>query len=131
MFLIIVHPCRVSIESLACSLGIISPRDIGFKQSSDTNFFSQEVKRRYMISFLILLVSYTFAFINPDLERGLAFVGATGGVTMCFILPTIFHVILADFETEKRSIAIALWISIFGAACGIAEVIVLFIVSPS
>lgn len=134
-FIIIVHPCRISIESFACTWRYFSPRVSGYTQLTDPDTFvgspRQEGTRRYILSFVILVATYTFALAIPNLEEFLAFAGATGGVTMCFILPTLFYVIMSDFKNEKNSMIIALCISVFGVICGVAQVVALFISAHS
>ena len=131
----IVHPCRVALESLFCTMRYFSPRISGYTQLTNPDTFlgtgQEEGKRRYILSLVILVAAYTCAFCIPNLEEFLAFVGATGGVTMCFILPTLFYIHLADFESGKQRMAIALWISVFGVLCGASQVIALFISAQS
>ena len=134
LIIAIVHPCRVAVESLACTLRYFPPRISGYTQLTNPDTFlggHEELRRRYILSFIILVAAYTFAFVIPNLEEFLAFVGATGGVVMCFVLPTIFYVHLADFESARNSMGIALWISIFGVVIGIAQILALFVSAKS
>eukprot|EP00158_Paraphelidium_tribonemae_P003339 Partr_v1_DN26050_c0_g1_i1_m276 putative Solute carrier family 38 member len=50
------------------------------------------------ITCVILLASYSIAFVTSELDKVLAFVGSTGSTTICYILPAIFYLKLKQNE---------------------------------
>jgi amino acid permease len=81
------HPCRTALESLLCSLKYISPLFNGYapiatSTASTVGDVPNEKIRRWLLSGVILLLTYIFSFLIQNLDSILALVGATGGVIM-------------------------------------------------
>lgn len=65
--------------------------------------------RKQLVTTVIILYSYIVAIFVPNLDEVLAFVGATGGVFVCFILPSIFYLKLTkEHDGFGRTLCIML-----------------------
>jgi amino acid permease len=120
--------CRVALDSLWDSLRPFSL----FKQYSqvpnedrDELEYPQVQKKFHLLTWIIIVISFGFAFSVPNLNVYLALVGATGGVAMCYVLPAVFvwKLGLLDLTTQSTAFMIA----ILGIGCGLLQVISLFV----
>ncbi|KAJ3320324.1 Clusterin-associated protein 1 [Boothiomyces sp. JEL0866] len=95
------HPCRLAMESLynyfkdEMFIGYSEIPDDDNSSYSPLNLEEDVLltreSRRMVLSTVILALSYATAFVIPNLDFYLAFVGATGGVFMCYVLPTLCY----------------------------------------
>ncbi|KAJ3302330.1 hypothetical protein HDV03_005163 [Kappamyces sp. JEL0829] len=119
-----IHPCRIALESLLCSFKYLSPISNGYSRLANQPAFPVDAEqRRYKLTLVMTLIIYVSAFCFPNLETILSFVGATGGVAMCYIIPTMFFFAVSDWNTNGHSMLLALAISLVGGLCGLAQVL--------
>jgi len=71
-----IHPCRTSILNL---VGVITPR-------------AKSKVVTYITTIILCTITYTVAFFVDDLGIVFNIVGASGSVTLCYILPGAFYV---------------------------------------
>ncbi|KAI8901352.1 transmembrane amino acid transporter protein-domain-containing protein [Globomyces pollinis-pini] len=135
------HPCRVSIDSLLGTIfdldGLGAYEEISSEVTDSyfprrwcfqRKYFSTEQGRRISSSITIIVLAYTCAFLVPHLEMILVFVGATGGVIMCYILPCVFYCNVTrpnEHTSWKRIFSII--IAILAGLCGMLQILSLFI----
>jgi len=71
-----IHPCRTSLLNL---LSVLTPK-------------AKTPLALYSVTLLLCVVTYTVSFFVQDLGIVFSIVGATGSVTLCYILPGSFYV---------------------------------------
>ncbi|TPX54955.1 hypothetical protein PhCBS80983_g05669 [Powellomyces hirtus] len=107
------HPARASIDKIITSIAPKATATLvhGTEEAVDER---QPVVRRIpggistrrwmAITLTLMTASLLLAVVMNDLGKVLAFVGATGSTTICYILPGLFYYKHSKVEEQKRSL---------------------------
>ncbi|KAJ3303091.1 hypothetical protein HDV03_004170 [Kappamyces sp. JEL0829] len=87
------HPCRNSLDK-------VLPHPDGVRPSLGT---AMSHTRFSLLTMGIMVASYLLAVTVKDLSTVLAFVGATGSTTICYILPGVFYYKLCENQAAPGS----------------------------
>ncbi|KAJ1339364.1 hypothetical protein BSLG_006018 [Batrachochytrium salamandrivorans] len=82
----------------------------------------QEHSRSYILTTSILVFTYLMSLWFNTLEDVLSFVGGTGGVIMCFVMPALFYWNLTTPETGGWRRPFSVMLAATGSICGILNI---------
>jgi len=97
-----IHPCRI------CIINLLKPVFGYFKWTIT------EIVYHYSVSLLLFTTTFLVAFFLDDLTTVFSIVGATGSVTLCYILPGLFYVKLKWEKKWTPTKVMAVVLLVFG-----------------
>ncbi|OAJ44597.1 hypothetical protein BDV3_002235 [Batrachochytrium dendrobatidis] len=143
-----VHPCRACLDSVLTTFAyqsrytrllayhtlaetITSPITAAPYMTSNLFWYAhrslhsamqQEHSRSYILTTSILVFTYLMSLWFNTLEDVLSFVGGTGGVIMCFVMPALFYWNLTTPETGGWRRPFSVMLAATGSICGILNI---------
>ena len=138
---IYIHPCRDAVDSFLSSCcsswygpsstySTISPSILmaqRYWSKTDITallhkYTETEHIARSSLTTTLVVVTYAIALGLSSLDTALTLVGATGGVVVCFVLPSVFWCFGAGRRRKRERLAAAV-VAGLGVACGLVSVV--------
>jgi amino acid permease len=116
------HPCRASIDNCLLFFLPNTPKvhgDVSF--IGFLEFLGHDVGRRSALTLFLMSLSYATAIKIEGIENALLFVGATGGMLVNFILPSIFYLTLHPAQRRTLLYYTSLSLIVFGCIFGLVQ----------
>eukprot|EP01100_Stratorugosa_tubuloviscum_P008767 TRINITY_DN364_c0_g4_i1.p1 TRINITY_DN364_c0_g4~~TRINITY_DN364_c0_g4_i1.p1 ORF type:complete len:357 (-),score=93.89 TRINITY_DN364_c0_g4_i1:62-1132(-) len=83
--------------------------------------------KNVLVTLVLISIIFTIAILVPDIEVIFGFVGASGGVILVFILPTLFYFKFERKNCSKFMLFCVISVFIIGLVFGLVGIVVLFI----